>query len=113
MTETGAPTHQSRSYGATKALGAAETERDEAASWRRGLRQQHAEEFSLLRRSLASIGVLALFAFAVTTANYKRLETGPGATPTKTTFDRVSSHLTRVIAPFGIHIQAHSRAADF
>jgi len=102
--ETDASTHcQSRSYGATKALGtaAATAERDEAVSWRRGLRQQHAEESSLLRRLLSSIGVLALFAFAVATANYRRLETGQhGATPIKTSFDRVSGALTRLIALF-------------
>lgn len=58
-------------------------------------RQRHqlpGEESSLLRRSLASVGVLALFAFAVTTANNRRLDIQQlRATGAPTSFIQVSS----------------------
>eukprot|EP00903_Cladosiphon_okamuranus_P019564 g17994.t1 len=53
--------------------------------------QPPGEESSLLRRSLASIGVLALFAFAVTTVNNRRLEIRRlRATGVQTSFVRIT-----------------------
>ena len=107
--------NQSKSYGATKAEGAigaaaAADEHDERTSRRRG-QQQHAEESSLLRRSLAGVGVLALFAFAVTTANYGRLEKGQlGAANTGTSFDRASYNLVRVLPFSGFTCIARSHS---
>lgn len=83
------------SYGATGASAAAIVHGKGATRRRR--QRFHGEESGLLRRSLASVGVLALFAFAVTTANNKRFETETGqqlrAPLAETTLVRVSAYV--------------------
>lgn len=85
---TGAVFYSGTSYGAT----AAAFVHDKGANRRRRQKFQ-GEEPSLLRRSLASVGALALFAFAVTTvttANNRRLEPGQLRAPSaETAFIRV------------------------